>query len=104
MAETLSLSSPEVIPAITTSVYKVIEIGLRWEAQMITIALRGEHGEYKSFIYGGPLQNDADRTKATNLMIALNKANLSTVSLQHRVLNQLIADGLISGTVTGTPD
>jgi hypothetical protein len=37
-------------------------------------------------------------------MIALNKANLSTTSLQRRVMNRLTALGRLSGTISGTPD
>jgi hypothetical protein len=39
---------------------------------------------------------------ANGLIIALNKANLSTRSLQQRIFDRLIADGRIAGTVTGT--
>lgn len=42
--------------------------------------------------------------EAANLMITLNKANLTTNSLHKRVLNKLIADGHIDGTVSGSPD
>ncbi len=46
-----------------------------------------------------------DGATATSLMVALNKANLSTSSLHKRVLQQLVADGKLTvGTVTGTPD
>jgi hypothetical protein len=58
------------------------------------------------FAYGGidPSTPPAEKTKALNLMIALNKANLTVKSLQRRVLEQLAADGLLAGSVTGTPD
>jgi hypothetical protein len=37
------------------------------------------------------------------LITALNKANLSTTSLERRILQRLIADGHLAGSVTGTP-
>jgi len=47
---------------------------------------------------------DGGLTTAT-LLAALNTANLSTKSLQKRVLERLIADGkLPPGAVSGTPD
>jgi hypothetical protein len=39
------------------------------------------------------------------LMLALNRANLTTSSLYKRVLERLAQDGVIeAGTVTGTPE
>lgn len=102
--ESISLTVPEVIPQISTSLYKIINLVLDWEQAQIMITLRGEHNEIKSFIYGGFNGTTADRTKAINLMIALNKANLSIKSLQRRIIEQLVLDGLIAGTVSGTPD
>ena len=43
-------------------------------------------------------------TVARNMMIVLNKANLTNNSLNKRILNKLIQDGKISGTVTGLPE
>lgn len=42
---------------------------------------------------------------AQAMLIALNKANLSTAgnSLNARIMNQLITDGAFTGSVTGTP-
>lgn len=104
--ESLTLTTPEVTPQLITSTYILVSLYFEWERTTITINLRGANGELKTFIYGGnePTTPQADKTKATNLMIALNKMNFSTVSLQKRVITQLITDGLISGTVTGTPD
>jgi len=104
VAEVLTLTSAEVKPAITTTYYRVIHLGLWKETPMIAIGLRGENGERKDFIYGGSEASSADKIKALNLMTALNKANLSTTSLEKRILNQLVTDGLLSGAITGTPD
>jgi hypothetical protein len=104
VAELFALTTAEVKPAITTANYQIILLTLNWEQSLIVIHLRGENGELKEFRYGGPTGTDADRTKARGLIVALNKANLSTTSLQKRILNQLVTDGLLSGTVTGTPE
>lgn len=104
--EKLTLTVPEVKPEISTTAYEIAFINLGWEASTIVIGLRGENGELKVFTYGGnnPDNTAADRTKARNLMIALNKMNFTTNSLQKRVIQQLVTDGFIAGTVTGTPD
>lgn len=106
MAEELDLTNPQTIPAITTNFYKIAFINLGWEQQTINIGLRGQNNELLTFTYGGnnPENTIADRTKATQLMIALNKMNFSNISLQKRVMQQLVNDGFISGTVSGTPD
>lgn len=106
MAEKLALAVPEVTPAVSTAGYRVVFLLLAWEQQTITIHLRGDNGELREFRYGGPLPQTApaERAKALALMTALNKANLSTKSLQRRILEQLLADGLLAGTVAGVPD
>lgn len=85
---------------------KVIGLNLQWEQQTIIITLRGQNNELLSFVYGGNNPDGAinDRAKAIALMTALNKANLSTISLQKRIMQQLITDGFMAGTVSGTPD
>jgi hypothetical protein len=104
VAESLTLTNAEVIPAVSTGFYRVVYLAMHWEQSLIVIHLRGEHGELKEFRYGGSTAPSAEKTKALNLMIALNKANLTVKSLQRRVLEQLAADGLLAGSVTGTPD
>jgi hypothetical protein len=106
VAEDLVLAAPEVVPQITTATYRLVGLFLDWERTTIIIRLRGANGETKSFTYGGndPSTSQAAKTKALNLMTALNTANLTIKSLQRRVLEQLIADGLLLGTIAGTPD
>lgn len=94
--ETLTLTSPEVTPQVTTTDYRVMVLTLNVEGAEIVIVLRGTNGERKEARYNGP--------QATSLIVALNKANLSIKSLQRRVLEQLVADGKLSGAVSGTPD
>lgn len=94
MAEQLNLTTPIVPPTITN--YRVVLLELNWKSAFIGIGMEGPNGETFRYSYSG--------VTATNLMIALNKANLSTTSLQKRILNQLLADGVVVGTVSGTPD
>lgn len=95
MAERLDLASPEQT-APGTVTWKPFLLHLNWEAATIKVAFRGDNGEYLSIGYDG--------AEATTLMVALNKANLSTKSLHKRLMEKAIADGKMSGTISGTPD
>jgi hypothetical protein len=99
MAEQINLATPDQ-SVVGTSDYHVILLTLAFEGSegipYIFIQLRGSNGLTRSFRYDG--------TTALNLMIALNKTDLSTKSLQRRILERLIADGKLIGTITGTPD
>lgn len=94
MAEIITLASPITMPSITD--YRVVQLTFDWTNPAIGIGLRGSNGESAQFQYTG--------AQATALMIALNKANLSVKSLHRRVIEQLIADGKLAGTVSGSPD
>lgn len=96
MAEQLDLTNPEVKPQVTTAFYRVVYLLFDWRVAQIVVHLEGQNGEIKSFGYVG--------AEATALMVLLNKANLSTNSLQKRVLDKLRTDGKIAGTVSGAPD
>lgn len=96
MAEQLTLATNEVVPQKVTTYYRLDRLLLDWRAAIIIIGLRGEQGETREFRYDGPT--------ATTMMAQLNKANLSTKSLQARVMERLSADGLLVGVVAGTPD
>ena len=90
--EQVDLTTPE-----TCTNYRLANLFLDWDGQMIMVCLRcAATGKVLTFTYSG--------TEARNLMIALNKANLSTNSLQKRVMDKLIADGKIAGSVSGAPD
>lgn len=95
MAEQLDLSTPAQV-ALGTVTWKPILIHLNWEQATIKVGFRGDNGEYTSIGYEG--------TEATNLMVALNKANLSVKSLHRRVMEKAVADGKLSGTISGAPD
>ncbi len=90
--EILAITSPP--PQQTT--WRVNEVYFNWDAQSIQIGLKGTNGEAKHHAYGG--------ATATALLVSLNKANLSTTSLHKRIINQLVGDGVIAGTVSGSPD
>ena len=92
--EEVALTTPITTPSITA--WQVSILHLDWGASQITIKLKGPNGETKLHSYSG--------ATALTMMVALNKANLTANSLHKRVLNQLITDGVVLGTVTGTPD
>lgn len=94
MAEQLLLTTPLPQPAQVTS-YTVRQLRLTWEpSPQIVVVLRGEDGKTIDAVYDG--------AAATTLLIGLNKANLSTRSLNQRIFDRLINDGKIAGTVSGS--
>ena len=94
MAEQLDLTTPVTTPDITS--WRVVYLELNWAAQSIRIGLLGTNGETSHHNYNGEV--------AETMMINLNKVNLSTTSLQRRILERLLADGLLVGSISGTPD
>lgn len=94
MAELVTLTTAITTPNLTT--YRVVGLHLDWDAATIGIRLRGTNGEIKTAGYQG--------AAATTLMTQLNKANLTSNSLHKRILTQLIADGELAGTISGSPD
>lgn len=92
MAQVLELTTPQSVID-----YRISIIKFNWDEAKIHIVLKDTQGDTITVGYTG--------AAATSLMIALNKANLSTNSLQKRTLEQLVADGKIpAGSVTGSPD
>ena len=63
----------------------------------MVIVLRGSNGENKEVVY------DEDAGSVAMLR-SLNKANLSVKSLHHRVMEKLLADGHLAGSISGTPE
>lgn len=92
--EIITLTTPVTTPSITT--WRVSSLLLDWDAALIAISLRGSGGERLNHAYTG--------ANATSQMTALNKANLSTNSLHKRVIQKLIDDGMLAGTISGSPD
>ena len=96
--EEIALSTPTTPSPITS--WKVVRIVLQTEPDaLIQIKVVGSNGTFKDYEYN--TINDDPLTKIK----VLNKANLSTKSLERRILEQLQSDfpGL-NGTITGTPD
>lgn len=93
MTEQVDLTVPITPP--TSSSYTVVSILFDKRGSHIEARLVDNTGKDAVFTYDGIV--------ATNLMIALNKANMATISLEKRIFNQLIADGKLSGTVSGVP-
>ena len=91
--EQLDLTTPITTPSIT--LYRVNRLALDWPNGVINIALVDENGKETTFEY--------TNAEATMLMAALNTANLSIKSLHRRILEKLIADGKLDGTISGTP-
>ncbi len=93
--ETHTLTSAITRSSITA--YRIRFLNLNWDGAAIEIGYTDNIGSPLTYWYRG--------AEATALMIALNKANLSTKSLHRRVLEQLATDGVFgAGTISGTPD
>lgn len=92
-AEQLDLTTPIQAPSVTS--YRVIALSMVWPTGDIAITLADPLGGTQTFSYTG-----AD---GVALMQTLNTANLSVKSLHKRILEKLVADGKLTGTVSGTP-
>jgi len=66
------------------------------EPGLVSIKLKDDTGKYSFYQYTGAV--------AVTMIKQLNTANLTTKSMQKRILEKLSADGLLPGTVQGTPD
>ena len=67
-----------------------------WEKETLKVGFRGDNGEYMSIGFEGP------GTKG--FMISLNKTNNAVKSLHRRVMEKVVTDGKLIGTISGTPD
>ena len=94
MPEKLTLAAPVVQTSL--SEVEVVFLLLNKFEKKIEIRLQGNTKELLYFYYEGPV--------ALNLMIALNKANLSLKSLERRIIEKLMADGKLAGAIVGAPD
>mgnify|MGYP001613529204 FL=1 len=94
MAELITLTTPAVAPVLTD--YRVVSLALDWEEERIVIKLLAPDGQRIGHNYVG--------VTALTLMRALNKVDLSVKSLQRRILERLVADGVIAGVISGVPD
>lgn len=106
MAEEYALTNPEVKPEVVTTKYRIVLVTFNWEAGHIIIHLIKENAPERVYCeYGGPMATEAERDEATKMMRNLNTANLTTKSMNKRMMEKLAADGkLPPGTITGVPD
>lgn len=94
--EETELISPLIVDPRFTTLLRVHSMLLDYTGKQIVIVV-GDGGLIRrTFSYWGD--------EAISLMNTLNKANLSTNSLHRRIMNKLIADGHIDGTIIGQPD
>ena len=99
MAEQILLTTPSIIPAKTTSTYKVARLLLDPEHSQFLIIIRGNEGEI--------IEAHREGQVAVDLMRALNKANNAIKSMERRALEWLQSqpEGIsLIGNITGTPD
>ncbi len=89
MTEQVDLTTP-------AASVKIASLMLDWRNKIISIG-------YVTDI-GSVAYHTISETEAETLMILLNKANLTTNSLHRRTMQKLIADGVVAGTISGTPD
>jgi hypothetical protein len=89
MAEIVTLGTP--ITDVT-----LVGLVLDWPGEQITVIL-GTEG-------GGRINHELFGGEAVAFMRALNRADLSKKSLHRRVLEKLVAKGVLRGTVSGEPD
>ena len=95
-AEQVDLTAPDQVRP-GTSTYTLKELNLDWVNKTVVIVLRGSNGENKTVVYG---ENEG----SVAMLKALNKANLSVKSLHRRVMERLLADGHLAGSISGAPD
>jgi hypothetical protein len=100
MAEIVTFGSPLDPPR---TVFRPSYLALDLYNQRIDVQLRDWNGStYGDRLFIPTPYTGAD---AVTLIRALNKANLSTQSMDNRIMARLLADGkLPSGTVSGSPD
>lgn len=102
--EELVLTDPVVKPEEVKSNYKVVSLIMNHDqtippepvAGLITIQLKDNLGGFFSHSYTG--QTALDYIKY------INTANFTTKSLHKRILERMSMEGILPGTVTGTPD
>ena len=120
--EIATLTTPATQPSITQ--YQVTLIGINRLNWQISLNFTPNTGPSISCTYGsGPVpvaapsgnvgitcSNGYTNASAPSgfatvqaMIVALNKANMTTISLEKRIYNQVIADGVFAASVTGTP-
>jgi len=86
----------KLIPTTPPGEYTVYAINMNWRHGALEISLSDDMGgDFTHFITGAA---------ATTMMNDMNKDDHSVTSLHKTVLDKLVADGIIAGTISGTPD
>jgi hypothetical protein len=93
--ERVTLTTAETKPSNTQ--YTVAALHLDWTAQSIVVEMTGVNGERLTKAY-----TPTTTPTGSSLLVSLNKANLTTRSLNQRIFDRLILDGVLVGTVAGT--
>jgi hypothetical protein len=93
MAEQLDLTVPVTPPQVAN--YRVNSKLFNTDRKLVQFGLVDNTGKRLFFEYVGPV--------AIQMINALNKANLTNNSLDKRILERLVADGKLIGTVSGSP-
>jgi hypothetical protein len=96
MAETVTPPAPITKPSINgyTLDYLTLDVG----QSRILCVVKSDTGETIQKVY-----DSTTTPTGLSLLSTLNKSNFTTNSLIKAVFNRLIADGVIAGTVSGTP-
>jgi hypothetical protein len=106
MAEELVLTDPKVEPEKVTNKYKVT--GINMSSESSGPAMPGaEPGNVMIQLkdnLGLSLSHTMVGLEAQNFIKFVNTGNFSTKSLNRRILEKLSNDGILPGTVTGTPE
>lgn len=107
--EELVLTTPEVKPEEVKNKYKVMSLLMDHEYAVVIAPppAPSETGLFRIQLkdnLGGIIMHQYTGKAATDYIKFINTANFTTKSLHKRILERLSADGIIPGTVTGTPD
>lgn len=108
MSETVTLTAPVYVSSGTT-MFRVWDLDLRRghpDRAAGILAIFREVDGTGTFVSGGKsLEARYDGAEADALLITLNKANLSTLSLEKRVIQKCQTDGRLgAGAMSGSPD
>lgn len=98
MAEQVDLAAP--VNYANQTYWKLDRLTIDISPPLIRVQLVGTNGEAASKVY-----DSTTTPTAATLLSNLNKANFSGVnnSLVKTIFNRLVADGVIAGSVSGTP-
>lgn len=106
--EELVLTDPVVVPEVVKNKFHVVAFTMDMEFPNPGIPpTPGEPGLVDIHLKdnnGAKYQHQYKGNQAVNMIKQLNTANLTTKSMHKRILEKLSADGVLPGTVTGTPD